>query len=53
VKKILPPYRTDLTLRKETRDRNWSNAFLYDAAVVMRMAEQPLASPAAAEQQCP
>jgi hypothetical protein len=51
VKKVFSAYWTDLALCKETSDRNRSKAFLYDSAVMMRMAEEAFASPAAAEQE--
>src|SRR5262249_36811446 len=51
VKKIFAAHRTDLALCKEARHRNRSDAFLHHPAIVMGMAEQAFASPAAAEQQ--
>jgi hypothetical protein len=51
VKKIFAAHRTDLSLCKEARDRNRSDAFLHHPAIVMGMAEQAFAPPAAAEQQ--
>jgi hypothetical protein len=46
-----PAYRADLPLCKEPRDRNRSDAFLHNPAVVMGLPEEAFASPAAAEQQ--
>ena len=53
MQKVSSPDWTDLTLSKESRSRDGTESFLHDSAVVMRLTEESLSSPATTEQKSP
>jgi hypothetical protein len=53
MQKVSTTDRTDLALSKESRSRDGAEPLLHDPAVVMRLAEESLSSPATTEQKGP
>ena len=53
MQEVAPSDRADLALGKESRRRDGAEPLLHDPAIVMGLAEEPLSTPATAEQESP